>query len=66
MSKDNLNNVKIDSDSIHRRKILLEAGTVVAYERIPLKELCGMFLKYGLNTGYASLDLNYMGNFKDL
>ncbi|KAF6021481.1 hypothetical protein EB796_020212 [Bugula neritina] len=31
MSKDNLNNVKIDSDSIHHRKILLEQGTVVAY-----------------------------------
>jgi len=43
-SKDGANKLNIDHNSIESETILLEAGTVVAYERIPLKELCGMFL----------------------
>jgi len=44
--KGNANKLTFNHDSVHRRKIFLEEGTVLAYERIPLKELCGMFLKY--------------------
>ncbi|KAF6026777.1 hypothetical protein EB796_014908 [Bugula neritina] len=39
-SKDGANKLNIDHNSIESETILLEAGTVVAYERIPLKELC--------------------------